>query len=570
MQLRRSNVQKLSETTFDVLIIGGGINGAVSAAALAGKGVKAALIDRGDFAGLTSMNSSNLAWGGIKYMETYDFPLVRGLCMSRNQLIRSYPSTVQEIRFLATIAKGFRFPPWYLYMGGWLYWLIGNGFTRIPRLFSARGIKAEEPIIDVSQSVGGFEYSDAYLYDNDARFVWNFIRSALDRGAICANYVESLGARREGGLWVTKVRDHESGGEFEIRSRALVNAAGPYVDEHNRLSNQQTEHEHALSKGIHIIVDRLTPSKRVLAFFDDTGRLFFVIPMGARTCIGTTDTRVDDARVGVTQEDIDFVLDNINKRLSLEKPLTKEDAIAYRCGVRPLALKKQGEAKRDFLQLSRKHVIDTNLKDNHLSIFGGKLTDCINVGNEVCDVIASMGIAIPHPGYTWFGEPPASLKQEYLHQAKLMDLDAYTSEASSEPLSSRFWRRYGAEALQLLERIREDPAQAEILIQGTEYTRVEIDQAARREMIFKLEDFMRRRSKISLVARTDEIRTSPGLKDACRLLFGDKADERYEEYFAMRNEQEDRIGDAAVPPRVDASSEQPTNKDVHSKALNWG
>ncbi|MDQ2694435.1 MAG: FAD-dependent oxidoreductase, partial [Pseudomonadota bacterium] len=108
MQLRKSNIEKLGGTTYDVLIVGGGINGAVSAAALAGKGVKTALIDRGDFAGFTSMNSSNLAWGGIKYMETYDFALVRKLCMSRNHLIRHYPSTVQEIRFLATIEKGFR------------------------------------------------------------------------------------------------------------------------------------------------------------------------------------------------------------------------------------------------------------------------------------------------------------------------------------------------------------------------------------------------------------------------------------------------------------------------------
>lgn len=108
MQLRNSNLDKLASETFDVLIIGGGINGASAAAALAGKGVKVALIDRGDFAGSTSMNSSNLVWGGIKYMESYDFSLVRKLCKSRNHLMRSYPSTVQEIRFLTRI---FHKPP---------------------------------------------------------------------------------------------------------------------------------------------------------------------------------------------------------------------------------------------------------------------------------------------------------------------------------------------------------------------------------------------------------------------------------------------------------------------------
>ena len=141
MQLRQSNIEKLARTTYDVLIIGGGINGAVSAAALAGKGVKTALIDKGDFAGFTSMNSSNLAWGGIKYMETYDFALVRSLCKSRNHLIKNYPSTIQEIRFLTTIAKGFRHHPLKLWAGTWLYWLIGNCFTRIPRLLSAQQIR---------------------------------------------------------------------------------------------------------------------------------------------------------------------------------------------------------------------------------------------------------------------------------------------------------------------------------------------------------------------------------------------------------------------------------------------
>ena len=122
MQLRKSNLAKLRRQDFDVLIVGGGINGAVSAAALAGKGAQVALIDRGDFAGLTSMNSSNLAWGGIKYLETWDFGLVRKLCMSRNHLMRSYPSTVQEIRFFTTLTRGFRYPPWFLLMGAWLYW----------------------------------------------------------------------------------------------------------------------------------------------------------------------------------------------------------------------------------------------------------------------------------------------------------------------------------------------------------------------------------------------------------------------------------------------------------------
>ena len=108
MELRTSNLDSLNKNNFDVLIIGGGINGAVAFAALAAKGVKVALIDKGDFAGMTSSNSSNLAWGGIKYLESYELLLVSRLCESRNELMRSFPSTVREIRFFTRILRKIR------------------------------------------------------------------------------------------------------------------------------------------------------------------------------------------------------------------------------------------------------------------------------------------------------------------------------------------------------------------------------------------------------------------------------------------------------------------------------
>ena len=127
MTLRESNLAKLPGDAFDVLIVGGGINGAVCAAALSGKGARVALTEKRDFAGFTSQESSNLAWGGIKYLENSEFGLVRDLCLSRNRLMRSYPSRVQEIRFFATIERGFRYAPWMLWVGTWIYWLFGNG-----------------------------------------------------------------------------------------------------------------------------------------------------------------------------------------------------------------------------------------------------------------------------------------------------------------------------------------------------------------------------------------------------------------------------------------------------------
>ncbi len=335
------------------------------------------------------------------------------------------------------------------------------------------------------------------------------------------------------GIWVTNARDLISGRALEIRSRALINAAGPFVDEHNRVTGEATEHRHVFSKGVHLIVPQITTHRRILTFFADDGRLFFVIPMGVRTCVGTTDTRVATPNVSVSDEDRQFVLDNINKRLNLPRPLQREDIIAERCGVRPLVVTRgnnSGET-RDWLQMSRRHEIDVNPETAHLSIFGGKLTDCVNVGNEVSTIISRLGIPLPYPDYKWYGEPHTSVRQEYMHQARLMNLDGYTSPESIETLSSRLWRRYDQQAFELLADIREDPRQAEVLIKGTDYIRCEIRLAKRQEMITKLEDFLRRRSKIALVVRREDIRKAPGLMEACEILFGDQAKEKFDEYF---------------------------------------
>jgi alpha-glycerophosphate oxidase/glycerol-3-phosphate dehydrogenase len=527
--LRKSNIAKLPEKTFDVLIIGGGINGAVSAAALAAKGANVALIDKGDFAGLTSSNSSNLAWGGIKYLESHEYGLVNKLCKSRNHLMRSYPSTVKEIRFFTSIQKGFRFPPSFIFMGTLVYWLMGRFFTQSPRYLTAAKIKSLENVVNTEKVNGGFEYSDAFLHDNDARFVFNFIRSSMSYGCIAANYVQANGSEKIDGEWHTKAKNVISGEEFEIRSKVIINSAGPFVDPMNQVNQQTTEHHHLFSKGIHLIVDKITDSNKVLTFFADDGRLFFVIPMGPKTCIGTTDTQVEDPHVIVTDADRQFVLDNVNTLLDLPTALTQADIISERCGVRPLAIKGKGGVA-DWVQLSRKHAIDINKVDKYLSIFGGKLTDCINVGDEVAGLVRDLGITLPYADYKWYGEPNDTVRDEFFHRAELMDFDALTPDKSSEPLTKRFWRRYGRNAINMLEKVRENPEKAELLIENSEYLRIEIEHAAEREMVTKLEDFLRRRSKISLVVRQEDILCAPGLKEACEILFGDEADAKLQEY----------------------------------------
>ncbi|MDO8860316.1 glycerol-3-phosphate dehydrogenase/oxidase [Haliea sp. E1-2-M8] len=529
--LRQTNLARLAGQEFDVLVIGGGINGAVSAAALAGRGVKVALIEREDFASGVSSQSSNLAWGGIKYLESWEFLLVNKLCRSRNELMRAYPSTVKEIRFFTTIQKGFRWPPFFIFLGSVLYWIMGRFKTEPPRYVSARQLEATEPVINTEHAAGGVEYSDCYLYDNDARFVFGFVRKALDYGCVAANYVAATAMRRDRGRWLVEARDAISGETFTVAAKALVNAAGPWLDELNRGAHVPTTHHHLFSKGIHLIVNRVTDNKRVLTFFASDGRLFFLIPMGPCTCVGTTDTQVESPEVGVTDEDRDFVLRNINSLLDMDPPLTRDSIIAERCGVRPLAVSGTGGVA-DWVQLSRKHVVEVDRERQHLSILGGKLTDCLNVGDEVVAELARLGIEVPEPDAGWYGEPPAVVHEEYLRQARLMNLDALTDPSSSELLSERFWRRYGQSAFHLLERIREDRSCARLLIARAEYTRCEMELTAQREMVVKMEDFMRRRSKIELVLRPEDIAEAPGLRRAAEILFGAEAEHEIEEYLA--------------------------------------
>ena len=310
---RTTQLQRQKSDLFDLLIIGGGINGAVSAASLAARGAKVALIDQGDFASSTSQASSNLIWGGIKYLESYEFPLVYKLCRSRNLLLKSYPSMIHQKRFFAPLEQGMgwkRSAP-ILAIGTWIYWLFGAGKTRPPTYLNLASMQQKEPFLNLNHCNSGIEYSDAMIVEHDARFVFHFIRSAIRAGAAVANYVHSRQSiQQEDGLWQTKVQDLRGGEEYLLRSKVVINAAGPYVDGVNRSNQIGTKTHHLFSKGIHLVVKKFTKQDHIMAFFDNGGRLFFVIPLGTVSIIGTTDTPHVTPDSSVTDQDRDYVLDN--------------------------------------------------------------------------------------------------------------------------------------------------------------------------------------------------------------------------------------------------------------------
>ena len=175
----------------------------------------------------------------------------------------------------------------------------------------------DEPVIDTATIRGGIKYWEAYLRDNDARYVFSFVRSALDSGALAANYVELVAAERSGGRWHVTLKNVEGGAQLTCTAKVIVNAAGPFIGAIDTTVGVRTKHRVVYSGGIHLIVPRLTQNHRVLAFFDDnTQRLFYVIPMGRRSVLGATDTRTDDPYSSVTDEDRDFLFDANQSQLT--------------------------------------------------------------------------------------------------------------------------------------------------------------------------------------------------------------------------------------------------------------
>lgn len=511
--LRTVCLERAHSEVQDCLVIGAGINGAVAAAALTGRGAKTTIIDRGDFASFTSQESSNLAWGGIKYLETYEFGLVWHLCKSRNRLMRAYPSQVQEIRFFTSIAKGFRKPRILIYLGTLLYWFMGRCQTKPPRLLSRAAIRREAPMINTKPLAGGLEYSDGHFVENDARFVFGFVRKALDHGGSAINYMELVSAEWRDSLWHCRLIDQLSGEALEIKAKSLVNAAGPFADKINRLLGIESKFKHIFSKGAHIIVPQITPTRRVLTFFATDGRLFFMIPMGDRTCIGTTDTRVDNETVEPTGDDVAFLLANANALLNLAKPLTLDDVIAERCGVRPLVVKRDAYVgNAEWSALSRKHEIDVHPERKMLSIYGGKLTDCINVGEEVADIVGSFGLPLSTSD-DWFGEPGEQERVRFETECAKLGIEATRG--------SRLWRRYGKDAFQILEKTAGDPAMAEAVL--GDYTRAELQHIAENEMVVHFDDFLRRRSQLELTVGRAALRNDRGFAKTARILFGENS-----------------------------------------------
>ena len=489
---RATALDALDGGTFDALVVGGGINGAVSALALSSHGLRVAMVERHDFASGTSQESSCMVWGGFKYLESRDLKLVADLCDSRNRLAKAFPTRLAETRFLAAMDHGAPFPPWFASMGAVAYWGLGRLATQPPRHRSSVTIERLEPAVDTSMVRGGIEYSDYLLVDNDARFVSEMALQSTRHGAVIANRVEVLAATHATDGWRIGLRDLVGGRDLEVTATMVVNAGGPYVPDV-------------------LVVPQVTDSGRILAFFDDHERLFYVLPMGKRSVIGTTDTPVDDPSVAVTEEDKVFLLEQINARLDLPRPLGHEDVIAERCGVRTLVVEPGAASEgRDWTELSRKHAVEAHRGLGVVTILGGKLSDCLNVGEEVVEAARSCGLKPITPPTRWYGEPGRTARRRFTERSAKLGMDT--------GVAATLWRRQGMRAFQALDLVGEDRTLGDPMGGLMPLTEAEVRVMADHERILEPEDFLRRRTMLAQVERDDDLAADDAVQRALGIL----------------------------------------------------
>lgn len=508
MRTEEYDLSRISDCQYDAVVVGAGINGAVSAAALSSRGLKVLVLDQGDFASFTSQESSNLVWGGIKYLQSYEFWLVFKLSLARARLMKEYPNRVRKIGFLAALGPNAPFGPVLGTLGTLLYWAIGLFSTPAPRTFGMKSALEVEPNLSRNKLRGAVRYFDGMLPDNDSRFVWDFVNKAASLGADARNYTRVDSADRAGHGWALKVTDVISGETAEIKTKAIVNAAGPMATSMLESANSSAKTGLVFSKGIHLVVPRLTSDDRVLAFWDEQNRLFYVIPMGDRSVIGTTDTRVVDPHTEVNDEDRDFVLRQINLSMDLPKPLTKNDIIAERSGVRALVVGgKSMSDEVDWHKLSRKHVVEVDKAGQILTIFGGKLTDCLNVGAEVITEFKKMGFKLDEKR-KWYGEDSGLMPESFLKSVEAL----VESAEDSSRIAQGIWRRHGSKANAIIDAGLAKGEKLDEVFEGTGITYVELKHVIANERVLTAEDLLRRRLPIAMTRSAREIANNKKLQ----------------------------------------------------------
>jgi glycerol-3-phosphate dehydrogenase len=397
VRVRDARWEQLENSSFDVVVIGGGITGASTFASLAAAGYKVLLIDRGDFGSATSQSSGMMIWGGLLYLKNLDLHTVFRLCRIRDRLIEEFPDEIGAQYYGYLPARtGWRTPAVIRLVLEFYRLLAGYRRGRV----RAESAFPEAQFLRMEQFRGSLFYEEAMLTASDSLLVVNIIRRHAGATAVPMNYarLEDVRFDRQQHRWRVALADTFADHAVTLSARSVVNCGGPYADAINQHFGISTPYRHALSKGVYINLKRPAGHDHPLIFeMGRAGDVLTLVPWGPVSLWGPTETLIDDVNAGFAPSlaDVEFLLAQANRNLNYR--VTARDIISYRAGVRALAVPADYHAQRYPLELSRRYRVHLVKATPWVTVYGGKLTSGELMGGRVLQKLRGVLGPAPDP-----------------------------------------------------------------------------------------------------------------------------------------------------------------------------
>jgi glycerol-3-phosphate dehydrogenase len=560
-------LERLASEPFDLLVIGGGITGAGVALDAAGRGLRTALVERGDFAAGTSSRSSKLVHGGLRYLQQKEFRLVYEALAERQRLLRLAPHLVKPLPFLipvfaSGVAGQAKARAYARGVGTALWMYDATGGARIGKLhkrLSKREALELMPDLDGRHLAAGFLYYDARV--DDARLTLTVTKTAASLGAVTANRVEATGLLRENGrVGGAVLTDRLTGRRIEARASVVINAAGVWADELRAMDEGTNPRSIRPAKGVHITLPAGRPALDIAAVLSVPGdrRSVFVIPWGDRIYVGTTDTDYDGPLEDpqCTAADIDYLLGALNAWLT--KPVGRQEVLGAWAGLRPLvggSTPGEDSPSGKTADLSRRHNVRV-APSGLVTIVGGKLTTYRAMAEDTVD--EAVGVMRQHRAGAGGERRAARLRvpDSRSGSTPLFGAEGYeelSQEGAAERLGlpadvvAHLAGRFGGHTQAVAAMVRDRPELAERLVPGLPYLKAEAVYAVRYEMALTLEDVLSRRTRALLLDAAATAGAAPSVAEliATELGWSDEERGRQVDEFLALVERQRRAADPA-------------------------
>ena len=483
-QGRGSLLAQLEDESWDMIVIGGGATGLGTAVEAAGRGYRTLLLEQGDFAQGTSSRSTKLIHGGVRYLQQGNLSLVLEALHERGLLIRNAPHLVHNQSFVVPLYDWWEGP--FYGIGLKLYDVLAGKLGLGPsRLLSREETLRLIPTVEPHGLRGGVIYHDGQF--DDSRLAISLALTIGDLGGVALNYLPVTGIIREDGL-VTGVlaHDRESGREFFIRGRVVINAAGPFIDGVRRMADPEAKELITPSQGVHLVLEGsfLLGDSAIMVPHTDDGRVLFAVPWHGRTIVGTTDTQIPEATLEPRPlpEEIDFLLSHADRYLTRHPQ--RSDVLSVFAGIRPLV---RNDAGGDTASLSRDHTLLVE-SSGLVTIAGGKWTTYRRMGEDTVNAAAQVAGLEERPSVT------ASLK-------------IHGWQEGGDPADPLLV--YGSDAAQLECLFMENPAWSELLHPALPYRFGQVIWGVRCEGARTVEDVLARRTRALLLDARAAVAAAP-------------------------------------------------------------